>query len=182
MQILDREFSGVTQLHRQSPHAELLRGFFVVPLHPQPIFPFINPPPDDASPPASNSNSPSDLADRVIYSTAKMSVLSVILKVYVGVPLVMLSSSLAGFLSPIPSVRFWSRAIACYCSVLICASYGVIASILLRIIGRPTLSQWTTGRVFAGITCPLIGWEWDVQGEEILRENRPAVFISNHQR
>lgn len=70
----------------------------------------------------------------------------------------------------------------CYCSMLLCASYGVIASILLRIAGRPTLSQWATGRSFSTVTGPLIGWEWDIEGEDILAKHRPAVFISNHQR
>ena len=105
-----------------------------------------------------------------------------ILKFYVSVPAVMLSSSLVGYVSPIPSLRFWSRALTCYCTLLLCASYGVIASILLRIAGRPTLSQWTTGRLYANLASPLIGWNFDIQGEEILAQNRPAVFISNHQR
>jgi lysophosphatidate acyltransferase len=94
----------------------------------------------------------------------------------------MVSSSLVGNLSPIPSLRFWSRAITCYCSLLLCASYGVIASILLRIAGRPTLSQWTVAMAFRNITSPLIGWNFEIQGEEILARHRPAVFISNHQR
>jgi lysophosphatidate acyltransferase len=85
-------------------------------------------------------------------------------------------------MSPIPSLQFWTRAVTCYCSVLLCASYGVFASILLRMAGRPTLSQWATGRAFSMLTGPLIGLEWDVQGEEILSKHRPAVFISNHQR
>jgi lysophosphatidate acyltransferase len=110
-----------------------------------------------------------------------MTLLMNILKFYLSVPLVMLSSSLVGYLSPVPTLRFWSRAVTCYCSMLLCASYGVIASILLRIAGRPTLAQWATGRSFA-LSNSLIGWEWDIQGEEILSQSRPAVFISNHQR
>ena len=94
----------------------------------------------------------------------------------------MLSSSLVGHLAPIPSLRFWSRAVTCYCSLVLCASYGVIASILLRIAQRPTLSQWTTAKSFRNIASPLIGWKFDIQGEEILAKHRPAVFISNHQR
>ena len=94
----------------------------------------------------------------------------------------MLSSSLVGYVTPVPSLRFWSRAVTCYCSLLLCASYGVIASILLRIAGRSTLSQWTTAKCFRNITSPLIGWNFDIKGEEILARHRPAVFISNHQR
>ena len=64
---------------------------------------------------------------------------------------------------------------------MLCASYGVLSSILLRIIGRPTLAQWTVAKAYATILNPLIGWEWEVQGREHL-ETRPAVYISNHQR
>ena len=115
-------------------------------------------------------------------SVSEMTILMNVLKFYASLPVVMLSSSLVGYLSPVPTLRFWSRALTCYCSLLLCASYGVIASILLRIAGRPTLAQWATARSFLGITGPLIGWEWDVQGEEILSKTRPVVFISNHQR
>jgi len=111
-----------------------------------------------------------------------MTVVSNIVKFYLSVPAVMVSSSLVGYLCPIPSLRFWSRAVTCYCSLILCASYGVIASIFLRIIGKPTLSQWTVARSYAYLLNPLIGWEWDIQGEEILAKHRPAVFISNHQR
>lgn len=113
---------------------------------------------------------------------SKMTVLINVLKFYLSVPVVMISSSLVGYVSPIPSLRFWSRAVTCYCALLLCASYGVIASIMLRIAGRPTLSQWTVARSFAGLTGPLIGFDFDIQGEDILAKNRPAVFISNHQR
>jgi 1-acyl-sn-glycerol-3-phosphate acyltransferase len=111
-----------------------------------------------------------------------MTVLMNILKVYLAVPVAMLSGSLVGYVSPFQGLRFWSRAVSMYCSVILCASYGVIASILLRIAGRPTLSQWATARSFSLLTAPLVGWEWDIQGEEILGAHRPAVFISNHQR
>jgi hypothetical protein len=112
----------------------------------------------------------------------RMAILISILKFYLAVPVAMLSSSLLGYVSPISTIRFWSRAITCYCSLLLCASYGVIASILLRIVGKPTLAQWTVAKAFAWMTSPLIGWDFDVQGAENLTKHRPAVFISNHQR
>ena len=131
----------------------------------------------------STASFPSSIVDRSSLSrSAKMTILINVLKFYGSVPIVMLSSSVVGYLCSVPTLRFWSRALTCYCSVLLCASYGVIASIVLRMVGRATLAQWTTGRSFAWLTSPLIGWEWDVEGEEILAKNRPAVFISNHQR
>ena len=111
-----------------------------------------------------------------------MTALTNILKFYISVPIVMVSSSVVGYVAPIPSLQFWSRALTCYCSMLLCASYGVIASILLRVAGRKTLSQWTVAKAFAGLTSPLTGLGCDVEGVEILAKHRPAVFISNHQR
>jgi lysophosphatidate acyltransferase len=96
-------------------------------------------------------------------------------------PAVMLTSTLLGFLVKSRRIRFYSRAIASYMSLLLCASYGICASIVLRIIGRQSLAQWTTARSFALITTPLVNWQWDIEGVEILSKNRPAVFIANHQ-
>jgi len=111
-----------------------------------------------------------------------MTILMNIFKFYLAVPVAMVSGSLVGYVSPFQGLKFWSRALAAYCSLILCASYGVIATILLRIAGRPTLSQWATARAFAHLMGPLVGWDWDIQGEEILNAHRPAVFISNHQR
>jgi lysophosphatidate acyltransferase len=110
-----------------------------------------------------------------------MTALTNILKFYLSLPVVMISSSIIGYVSPVSALRFWTRAIACYCTLLLCASYGVVSSIILRIIGRATLAQWTVAKAYSGLTNPLIGWEWEIHGKEHL-DNRPAVFISNHQR
>ena len=61
-----------------------------------------------------------------------------------------------------------------------CASYGVLASVVLRLIGKVGLAQWTTGRAFLAVTCPAVGVGFRVSGEDKL-QTRPAVFISNHQ-
>ena len=110
-----------------------------------------------------------------------MTALSNILKFYLSLPAVMLSSSFLGYLVPVPLLRFWTRALTCYCSLMLCASYGVLSSLLLRIVGRPTLAQWTVAKAYATLTNPLIGWEWEIHGQEFL-DTRPAVYISNHQR
>ena len=112
----------------------------------------------------------------------KMPALTTLVKYALSIPFFMLSSSAVGYTSPFPTLRFWSRAVTCYCSLLICTSYGVMASIFLRMVRRHTISQWAAGRAFANITSPLIGWDWEISGEENLSSVRPAVFISNHQR
>ncbi|KAF8419699.1 hypothetical protein EV426DRAFT_634318 [Tirmania nivea] len=76
--------------------------------------------------------------------------------------------------------RFFSRLLTCYFLVMACASYGVLASVVLRMIGKVGLAQWTTGRAFLAVTCPAVGVDFKVVGEEKL-QTRPAVFMSNHQ-
>ncbi|RPB12749.1 1-acylglycerol-3-phosphate O [Morchella conica CCBAS932] len=76
--------------------------------------------------------------------------------------------------------RFYARIMSCYFLLLSCAAYGVVASVSLRIVGKVSIAQWTTGRAFKNLACPLIGIEFDVENEEALGV-RPAVFISNHQ-
>jgi len=61
-----------------------------------------------------------------------------------------------------------------------CASYGVLASVVLRLIGKVGLAQWAAGRAFLAVTCPAVGVDFRVSGEDKL-QTRPAVFISNHQ-
>jgi lysophosphatidate acyltransferase len=112
---------------------------------------------------------------------AKMTVLLTILKFYLAMPAVMLSGTLIGYLTSGRKTRFFSRCVASYISLLLCASYGIVASIFLRIVGRQHLAQWTTARSFELLTTPLVNWSWEIEGGEILSKNRPAVFISNHQ-
>ncbi|KAL7271793.1 1-acylglycerol-3-phosphate O-acyltransferase [Rhizina undulata] len=76
--------------------------------------------------------------------------------------------------------RFYARILSCYLLLVTCATYGVVASIALRFVGKASIAQWTTARAFKNLTCPLMGLDFKVVGEERL-ETRPAVFVSNHQ-
>ncbi|KAF8245655.1 1-acylglycerol-3-phosphate O [Wilcoxina mikolae CBS 423.85] len=76
--------------------------------------------------------------------------------------------------------RFYARILTCYVLLATCATYGVVASVALRIVGKVSIAQWTTARAMKMVGCPIMGIEFEVEGEEIL-ETRPAVFISNHQ-
>lgn len=79
-----------------------------------------------------------------------------------------------------PKVRFLARMIAFYLALASCASYGVVVSILLKLLGRASIAQWATGRAFYFVTSSLVGYDFKVDGEEHLL-TRPAVFIANHQ-
>jgi lysophosphatidate acyltransferase len=76
-------------------------------------------------------------------------------------------------------------------AMLLCASYGVVASICLRLVGYGGLSQWTVARAFKWTMWWGTGVKFQViesgrveggrrGGEEALK-TRPAVFVGNHQ-
>lgn len=90
--------------------------------------------------------------------------------------------------------RLTSFAAFCLSSVialLLCASYGVVASIILRLAGYGGLSQWTVARAFKWTMWLMTGVSFRIMdsgrieggrrgGEDALL-TRPAVFIGNHQ-
>jgi hypothetical protein len=76
---------------------------------------------------------------------------------------------------------FTGRTLASIGALVICATYGVFASIFLRIIGKAGLSQWTVARSFKYTMWWFTGVSFDIfEGKEYL-ETRPAVFVGNHQ-
>jgi lysophosphatidate acyltransferase len=81
-----------------------------------------------------------------------------------------------------PKASFAARALAAYISLIICATYGVVASIVLRLIGREQISQWTTARAFKYVMALTTGITFEVEDpNNYLETVRPAVFIGNHQ-
>jgi lysophosphatidate acyltransferase len=81
----------------------------------------------------------------------------------------------------VPKTGFIARCLTSYVSLLVCATYGVIASIVLRLVGYGRVSQWATARCFKWIMRFATGVRFDiVEGEQYL-STRPAVFIGNHQ-
>lgn len=81
----------------------------------------------------------------------------------------------------VPQASFFARCLASYASLVVCAVYGAIASVVLRLAGRGRISQWATGRSFKWTMWYTTGVAFNViQGEEYL-STRPAVFVANHQ-
>lgn len=81
----------------------------------------------------------------------------------------------------VPRLAFYARILASYLTLLVCAAYGVVASIVLRLVGYGQVSQWATARCFKWMMWATTGVRFVVvQGQENLRV-RPAVFIGNHQ-
>ncbi|KAF2464324.1 acyltransferase-domain-containing protein [Lindgomyces ingoldianus] len=86
---------------------------------------------------------------------------------------------------------YLARLVSSIVALLLCASYGVVASIVLRLVGYGGLSQWTVARafkwtmwVFTGVTFRVNDGgriEGGRRGGEDALLTRPAVFVGNHQ-
>lgn len=91
---------------------------------------------------------------------------------------------------PAQLVSFIAFALTAFILMTISASYGVVASIVLRLVGYGGLSQWTVARTFkwsmwlvTGVTFRVTGSmkrEGGMTGEDALKM-RPVVFVGNHQ-
>ncbi|KAI0976282.1 hypothetical protein F4678DRAFT_219692 [Xylaria arbuscula] len=82
----------------------------------------------------------------------------------------------------VPKAAFVARALAAYISLIICAIYGALASIVLRILGREQIAQWTTARAFKYVMALTTGITFEVDDpNKYLETVRPAIFIGNHQ-
>lgn len=87
---------------------------------------------------------------------------------------------------------FAAFSVTAFLMLIVCASYGVVASIVLRAVGYGGLSQWTVGRAFKWTMWLSTGVTFRVDeaggreeggrrgGKEAL-DTRPAVFVGNHQ-
>ena len=81
----------------------------------------------------------------------------------------------------IPRTSFYARCLSSYLCLLLCAAYGVVAAIFMRVTGHHRSTQWTVARAFKYTMLLTTGVSFDiVSGQEHL-QTRPAVFISNHQ-
>ncbi|KAI5289944.1 1-acylglycerol-3-phosphate O-acyltransferase [Ascosphaera acerosa] len=85
-------------------------------------------------------------------------------------------------LSPLfARAAFLARCLAAYGCLAACASYGVVASVVLRVVGYGGISQWTVARAFKWSMWWTTGvWFEIVEGAEHLA-TRPAVLVGNHQ-
>ncbi|CAN3359046.1 1-acyl-sn-glycerol-3-phosphate acyltransferase [Diutina catenulata] len=77
-------------------------------------------------------------------------------------------------------IKFLVKSIVFAFSIAGCALYGVVASIFLRLIGKPQYSQYTVARAFLFVIGKLLRIKVRVKNEQYLRQN-PAIYISNHQ-
>ena len=82
----------------------------------------------------------------------------------------------------VPKAAFAARLLASYIALVVCALYGVAASLVLRAAGNPGIAQWATARAFKYVMLLTTGVTFEmVDPHGVLDTVRPAVFIGNHQ-
>lgn len=81
----------------------------------------------------------------------------------------------------LPRAGFYARILTSYLSLLLCATYGVLASIILRLFGYGRISQWATARAFQHLMRLTTGVTFTITAGHQHLLTRPAVFIANHQ-
>ncbi|KAG6015772.1 hypothetical protein E4U54_002997 [Claviceps lovelessii] len=109
-----------------------------------------------------------------------MSVVDFAVKVAVGYIAITIFFYMVSFVAP--KASFIARALASYVSLLVCAIFGVFASIVFTLVGKQGISQWATARAFHYTMALTTGIVFDIDDpENILGTTRPAVFIGNHQ-
>lgn len=83
-----------------------------------------------------------------------------------------------------PLAGFAARVLATWIAFVMCALYGVFASIALRLSGgdRWQFAQWATARAFKFTMFWFTGITFEVEDpHNALGTTRPAVFVGNHQ-
>ena len=80
-------------------------------------------------------------------------------------------------------VPFVARCLSSYAALIVCAMYGVIASLILRAFSLHRLAQWTTARAFAFVMGLATGVTFFISPHDrlLLDSKRPVVIIGNHQ-
>jgi lysophosphatidate acyltransferase len=92
---------------------------------------------------------------------------------------------------------FFARLLASWMMLVVCACYGVAASVVLRVAGYGGLGQWTTARSFkwtmwlaTGVAVDIVRGEqfldpWyageDEKGRRVMGERKARVLVGNHQ-
>ncbi|KAI3405622.1 SLC1 [Candida oxycetoniae] len=82
--------------------------------------------------------------------------------------------------SILSKVKFYFKCTVCALIIAASALYGVICSILLRIVGKIEYAQYSVARTFFYTCRFLLGINIKIKNEHLLTE-LPAIVISNHQ-
>ncbi|SCV71831.1 BQ2448_4525 [Microbotryum intermedium] len=78
-------------------------------------------------------------------------------------------------------VRYYTRLTFFLLGVAACSAWGVVVSVIMALIGRASDVNYVVARSFHALVAPLVGVKFTVEGEEHLKQTKPAVVIGNHQ-
>ncbi|MCJ1377634.1 1-acylglycerol-3-phosphate O-acyltransferase [Xylographa soralifera] len=107
-----------------------------------------------------------------------LSLLLQLLTLYLTLTMLLLALSLLTT-HPLPS--FLYRLLASYLALLLCATYGVLASLALLVLPPHRSAQWATARAFQHTMALLTGITFEILSGQPHLATRPAVFVGNHQ-
>ena len=80
------------------------------------------------------------------------------------------------------TVEYYARCLASFVALILCAIYGIVASLCLNLVGYGGLGQWTTARAFKWTMLMMTGVTFEIDDPEgWLGKTRPAVILGNHQ-
>lgn len=91
-----------------------------------------------------------------------------------------LGALVLGYFGIIKPLQFYARLLVYLLAVAFCALSGVPLSVFFTLIGRQGLSQWAIARMFYYTCRVVLGIKVVIKNPEAL-QNRPAVFVCNHQ-
>lgn len=77
-------------------------------------------------------------------------------------------------------LKFYLKSVVFGSLIILCALYGVVASVLLRLVGKEEYAQYTVARAFYYSLSRILGIRIILKNEELLHQ-KPAVVVSNHQ-
>lgn len=83
-------------------------------------------------------------------------------------------------MSILNSIKFYTKSVVFGVLIAACGFYGLVASIILRLVGKGEYAQWTVARAFYHSFLKILGVTIVIKNEELLLR-KPAIVISNHQ-
>ncbi|MCJ1476616.1 1-acylglycerol-3-phosphate O-acyltransferase [Lambiella insularis] len=107
--------------------------------------------------------------------------LSLLLQFLTAYLILTLSLFLLSLTTAYPPFSFLARLFASYAALTLCAIYGVLASLLLRLFSAQHSAQHATARAFAHTMALFTGVRFEILAGRPHLDTRPAVFVGNHQ-
>lgn len=77
-------------------------------------------------------------------------------------------------------LKFYAKSFVFGSLIIVCALYGVVAGLLLKLIGKEEYAQYTVARAFYYSFSSLLGVKVTIKNSQYLN-TKPSVVVSNHQ-